>query len=420
MHICYVTGGLPYSPGETFITPEILELQRRGIALTVVPLHPSGPIVHEDARRLLPITVRQRVLSVRIFVEAALEALTHARRTSTALRRVVRSRNARILAKNLFVFPKGLWLGRLARRRGVSHIHAHWAGCSSTIALVASEVAGIPWSFTAHRWDIDENNLIEEKARTATFVRAIDERGGGELAANMGPHRGKLRVIHVGVCMPAPRDDHLPGRAAGPLRLIMAATFTEKKGHRYALEAMERVTRAGLDVVLDLAGTDGSILEETRQRAHALGLGERARFLGVVPHDEILRGFEERRWDAALLPSIVTAGGQKEGIPVSLMEAMVAGIPVITTDTGGIAELVTPGTGIIVPPKDPDALAEAIGTLSRDPALRQQLGRAASRRAREAFEIGGVADRLLAEMKLGERGAASGTRREPRLSSVAR
>src|SRR5437867_362840 len=138
MHLVYVTAGMPFTFDETYIIPEILELQKRGHRVTVIPIRPLRPIFHEDARALT--TIAQPVLSLPIIGNALAEIV---RAPSLVLRSallLVTSRNARVFVKNLAVFPKGLWLARVARRKGVDHFHAHFASTSATVALVASIV----------------------------------------------------------------------------------------------------------------------------------------------------------------------------------------------------------------------------------------------------------------------------------------
>lgn len=394
MRMIYVTAGLPFHWSETFIVSEILEMKRRGHEITVVPVRLRAKPMHEDAKALLPFTVAEHVVSPRVLAGAVLEFARAPRGVLRALLCLFGSRNLGILVKNLIVFAKGVWLARVARIARIEHIHSHWVSTTATVALVANEVSGIPWSFTAHRWDIAENNLIRRKAMTATFARAIDRPGGAELAARMGEHRKKLRVVHMGVPLvtAAPRWGRVEQREM--LRVVMAANLVEKKGHRYALEAIAKVSRRGVNVVLDCAG-EGPLSDEVAEYASRVGLEGRVRFLGVVDHDELVRGFQERRWDVALLPSVVTDTGEKEGIPVFLMEAMAAGLPVITTDTGGISELVGGGAGLLVPQRDGDAIAEALVTLAEDPELRKRFGEAGIRRVRKDFGIESVVSDLL-------------------------
>src|SRR5262249_50286198 len=125
-----------------------------------------------------------------------------------------------------------------------------------------------------------------------------------------------------------------------------------------------------------------------------LELPDRIHFLGQMSHDELLRGMAEGNWDIVVLPSIVTDSGEHEGTPVSLMEAMICGIPVISTETGGIAELLEGGAGILVNQKDAVALAQAIQRLVSDPALRTKLGKAGQQRVLESFTIQQTVDEL--------------------------
>ena len=322
MHLVYVTAAMPLSFDETFIVPEILEFQKRGHQVTVIPIRPLRPVFHADARALT--TIAQPVLSLSIVGKALAEIV---RAPTLALRSALllaTSRNIRVLLENLAVFPKGLWLARLARQQGVDHIHAYWAGTSATAGLVASLVSGIPWSFTAHNWDILENNLLYKKAQAAMFVRAIDARGGQELATYMGVHQHKVRVIHMGVAV-HPRSPEREGRPPGPLRVLLGARFDERKGHHDALEAVARLKAAGVDVSLDCAG-HGPLEATIKKYAGALDVLDRVRFSGWLDHQELLTQLGDRRWDVALLPSIETYE-DREGIPVFLIEAMAAGVP---------------------------------------------------------------------------------------------
>ena len=396
MHLVYVTAAMPLSFDETFIVLEILEFQKRGHQVTVIPIRPLRPVFHADARALT--TIAQPVLSLSIVGKALAEIV---RAPTLALRSALllaTSRNIRVLLKNLAVFPKGLWLARLARQQGVDHIHAYWAGTSATAGLVASLVSSIPWSFTAHNWDIPENNLLYKKAQAATFVRAIDARGEQELATYMGVHQHKVRVIHMGVAVhpPSPERD---GRLQGPLRVLLGARFDEQKGHCYALEAVARLKAAGVDVSLDCAG-HGPLEATIKKYAGALDVLDRVRFSGWLDHQELLTQLGDRRWDVALLPSIEICE-DREGIPVFLIEAMAAGVPVVATKTGGIPELLESGAGMLIPQRDASAIAEALAKLAADNDLRRQLADAGFRRVRDQFTIESTVSALLDEPLVG-------------------
>jgi glycosyltransferase involved in cell wall biosynthesis len=259
------------------------------------------------------------------------------------------------------------------------------------MALVASVVSGVPLSFTAHRWDISERNLLEQKAEKATFVRAIDVRGGQELAGIIGHHKHKLSVIHMGVAIPSSAERK--GRVPGPLRVLLGARLADVKGHRYALEAMAQLKAAGVEMSLECAG-EGPLRASLEKYATALDVRDRVQFLGVIDHQELLNRLREHQWDVVLLPSIVT-GEQREGIPVSLIEAMAAGVVVVGTNTGGIPELLESGAGLLVRQRDARAIADALSRLAADDELRLQLAEAGIRRVRSQFAIESTTSALL-------------------------
>jgi colanic acid/amylovoran biosynthesis glycosyltransferase len=388
-----VTARLPFGDGEPFIVPEVAQLVEYGCDVTIVPVRGGGAIVHSDARQLLGKTVCASLLSGGV-VRAALAELGRAPlRTGRTFFLLLGGGSLRNLAKNIAVFPKGLWLGRFARGLGVDHLHAHWASTSSTVALVAAEISGIPWSLTAHRWDIAENNLLRTKARRACFVRAISADGGEELSALVGDAGWTPWLLHMGVRLPPPRWPEQ--RGSGPLRVLTAARFVEKKGHVFLLEAVRLLKEAGVPVRVELAG-DGPLDAKLRKQVADLGLAAEVVFLGRVSHETLLDQMRGGSWDATALASVVTGDGQLEGIPVSLIEALACGLPAVATEVGGIPELLRDGAGLLVAPADPEALAGALAKLAEDRALARALAERGRRRVEDDFSVERVAGALLA------------------------
>jgi colanic acid/amylovoran biosynthesis glycosyltransferase len=175
--------------------------------------------------------------------------------------------------------------------------------------------------------------------------------------------------------------------------VVMVADFVEVKGHRYLLEALQVLAARGQVVHVDLAG-DGPLRAELEHRIEGARLSGVVTILGTVPHTVLLDDLKSHRWDAVVLPSIVTASDE-EGIPVSLMEAMGAGLPVISTRTGAVSELLDDGAGLLVDGGDPVGLAVALEALARDPGLRERLAEEGHRRVLESFNIRIVASDLV-------------------------
>jgi glycosyltransferase involved in cell wall biosynthesis len=268
------------------------------------------------------------------------------------------------------------------------------------MAMIAGEVSGVPWSLTAHRGDIAENNLLALKTAKAAFVRFISA-SGAEMAATVAPGlpRGKGAVIHVGVAMDA--AGHVAPKADRPPILLCPANLVPVKGHKHLIRAMAILKGRGVSCSLRFAG-EGELREELAALTRELACTECVRFLGHVRHETILQWYANRDVDAVVLPSVDLGNNLHEGIPVSLMEAMAHGIPVVATSTGGIPELLGGGAGLIVPPQDPAALADAIERLAENPALQEELGQAGRVRIEEEFNVQSAVAQLLDAMAKSE------------------
>jgi colanic acid/amylovoran biosynthesis glycosyltransferase len=391
MKIVYVTSTLPHGTGEPFVIAEIAELRRRGHDVLLVPMNPRGGMVHDDAETLRQMSVSRAVFSVGVIAAAAATAARMPVQTLRAASVILGSRSAVILAKNVAALPKGLWLACVAKRWGADHIHAHWAGCTSTMALIAAQLTSIPWSVTTHRWDIGENNLLRIKARAARFVRAINQNGADALKKVVADSSFEPVIIHMGV--PLPEDPGEPPIIVGRQRGLMAASLVEVKGHIYLLQAIANLKNRGVPVCIDLVGS-GPLRPALERMTRELGISDCVRFLGQLSHGKLLERIHGGEWSFVVLSSIVTKDGDHEGTPVILMEAMSFGVPVIATSTGGIPELVRDGAGLLVPQKDPESLANAIQRLISEADLTQNLSCAGRRRVEESFSITTVVDAL--------------------------
>ena len=343
MRLVYVTVSMPFGSGEAFFIDEVKELLRQGHQLLIVQRSPERELVNRDAEGLENISLRRPLLSPGILAGAALVFLTHPLATFRALMLVAGSNGLLPLLKNLVVFPKALWLGRLATQWKAEHIHAQWGLTTATMAMVAGRIFHIPWSCTIHRGDIIDNNLLELKARDAQFMRVISE-DGISLAADIcgRPLEGNVVMLHLGVNLPALQPGQRPLHS--PPALLCPAQLIERKGQQYLIEALGILRQRGKTVRLQIAG-EGQMRKFLESLAARLGLQDAVEFMGQVQHAGLLQLYQACNIDMVVLPTL------HEGIPVCLMEAMAYGVPVISTATGGIPELLRDGAGIIVPPR---------------------------------------------------------------------
>ena len=399
MRIVYVTSSLPHGKKEAFIIPEIEELKRQGHEIIIVPTYPRGRVLHGDAKALMGHVISEPLLTGGIAKAAVRQFVGDPVEASKVVSCLFRSRSRGIFLRNLAVYPKGLWLAELAHGWRADHIHAHWATVPATMALVAAEVSKLPWSITAHRFDIVENNLLATKAKKACFIRAINRRGAREIAERVSSETAPS-IIHMGVAIPPAKlmeRRHDPGRVP---RVVVPANLLEVKGHTYLFEAVRLLKDRGVEVHVDLAG-DGPLRKELMGKVEKLELRDRVAFLGLLPHEKLLGSMQTGTWDLLVLPSIVSDSGEKEGIPVTIIEAMSYRVPVVSTLTGGIPEAFEGVEGsLLVPPRDPAALAEAIARLIGDLDLRERLVESARRRVEDSFAIEQVAAELATRFEM--------------------
>ena len=165
----------------------------------------------------------------------------------------------------------------------------------------------------------------------------------------------------------------------------MVGRFTEKKGHRYALQAFKRVIDSGSRAHLTFVGS-GEEEPWCRNYVAQHGLGEHVVFAGVLSQEETAR--EVAHSDIALVPSVVARDHDREGSPTVAKEASACGVPVIATWHAGLPEIVEDGeTGFLLQERDISGLADRMRKLIDNADLRDRFGRAARRKMESAFDL---------------------------------
>jgi len=399
--IAYITAQAPWGRGETFIIDEMLALREAGVELLIIPRNPTKEVFHQEAQTLLENTVWLPVISPKMIGVLLISLLTKPRLWKIMGAIFRHSRTWHILAKNLAVVPKGVYIASLLEKRSIEHIHAHWGSTTATMAWVASCLSNIYWSFTLHRWDITENNLLREKVESAKFVRCISEHGKNELLEIIGKnYGGELKVIHMGVEVPTniPKYEEKKSNLR-KFTMVTPANLLEVKGHKYLIEACSVLINRGVKNFQCIFYGEGPLRTELEALIEEKGLNNYIKMPGAIPHEKLMMEYKNREVDVVILPSITTDKGEHEGIPIALMEAMAYGIPVISTNTGGIPELLSAGAGIMVEEKNSRQLADAIQNLIKDAGLARKISQAGYERVKEHFNIYKNVVRLLELIK---------------------
>jgi glycosyltransferase involved in cell wall biosynthesis len=310
----------------------------------------------------------------------------------------------------LFYFAEAVLLADELRRRRIDHVHAHFVNVASAVAMLATALRGpgATWSFTMHgplEFDDVRLHAIPDKVRRARFVACISDYCRAQLMRQVEPeYWERLHVVRCGVeparygdssaghpdgvltartaSVPSETGLRPPGSADSGFHIVSVGRLAPMKGFSVLLEALAELDDARLTLVGD--GPERAALEATARR---LGLDGRVRFTGALGADAV--GALLREADVFCLPSFA------EGVPVVLMEAMAARVPVVSTGVMGIPELVADGqTGRLVAPGRPGPLAAALRELAADPAERARMGA----RGRAAIEAGFDVDRSAAEL----------------------
>jgi colanic acid/amylovoran biosynthesis glycosyltransferase len=279
-------------------------------------------------------------------------------------------------------------LSRFASAHGVNHVHVHSCANAAHLAALARLMGGPTYSLTLHGDLVAYGTDHRSKVRDASFVAAVTRPLQEQLRTQVMLPAGKTPLLWMGVETSRFVDSGLRQTVEGQLTVLTVARLNVTKGHVYALEAVRRVLDRGIDVRYLIAG-EGPERERIEVEIRRLALGEHVELLGTRSEDEVLALL--RRADVFVLPSF----SYGEAAPVSVMEAMSCGLPVICSIIGGTAEMIDDGVnGFLVAQKDVDAIADRIERLGRDGGLRVRIGREARARAEQTFDAGILAQRF--------------------------
>lgn len=372
MSVGYVMTHYPRN-AQTFIAGEVEGVRRAGVE--VVPFAMNRP----DAAELAMAGAREKAAETTYLKEGAVgAALALSVRHPFAMAGLVATAlksgggSPKRMARRLAHLAQAARLARAGK--GLRHLHAHFGLAPATIAWFASRMlswdgAAVGFSFTIHGFhdfaDPAETRL-DLKAPVAAAVVCVSDFTRGQLFLHAAPDTWpRAHVVRCGIDLDAWA---FAPRARDGMPTIMAlGRLSPEKGFTVLIEAMARVP-ARLVLVGD--GPDRGAIEAAIARHR---LGDRVTLAGELPPDGVRAKLREA--DIFCLPSF------SEGLPVSIMEAMAAGVPVVTTWIAGIPELAENNvTALTVPPARADALADALGRLVEQPELGTRLAKAARER----------------------------------------
>ncbi len=386
--IAYLAPEIP-ALSATFVYHEILALREKGFDVLPFSVHPpASPATEECARALAAETTLLYPLGTASFLAAAVACkLRHPLRyVATAVMLLGDMATlgffSRAAAGLLYRFLAAARLARILEAHGCRHLHVHFAHVPTDIAMYAARLAGITFSFTSHANDLFERGwLLKEKVDRAAWAMTISEYNRRFLVSQ-GADRAKIAIVRCGV--DGGRFDRRRGEVPeSPPVIGSLGRLVEKKGFDTLIAAAGILARSGKVFLVEIAG-DGPLKAALLKQAEQEGVGGLISFLGPVANDAVPVWLA--RLNQFVLPCRIDSNGDMDGIPVALMEAMAAAVPVISTTVSAIPELVEHEvSGLIVAPADPRALSMAMAKLLDSSELRSRCSEGGMRKVAEEF-----------------------------------
>lgn len=385
---------------ETFVLGQITGLMDMGHEVTVFATGPRpDPIVHPDVERygLLRRTRYQAMPRAR--VRRVLRAAWLLLRLRRTVRPLLRALDVRRYGRDAASLGLLYWAAALVDEGPFDIIHCHF-GPYGQIAAKLRDAGAVEGRVVTTFHGVDLSAYLQRDPDYYRFLFATGDlflpisRVWQRKLEELGCDPDRIAVHHMGV--DAGRYTLRPRHRAPdqPLRLLTIGRLVEKKGVEYGLRAVAEVARHGVPVIYTIVG-DGPLRSSLERLTDELGITLVTEFHGWTDQAGIAEALD--RSDILLAPSVTAAGGDQEGIPVTLMEALATGMPVISTLHSGIPELIEHKvSGRLVPERDADALAEAILRLVRDRHDWTRMGRAGREKVLAEFDAAKL-NRKLAE-----------------------
>jgi glycosyltransferase involved in cell wall biosynthesis len=374
LRLAYVTPAFPWV-SHVFEQNEIIGLQEAGCDVVLLSClkPPSTAPDHPFARQLQNIVHYATLPAIArgvawCLVSRPLRTLrTAASAVWAALRQPARA------APHLGVWALAVGFAPTVARRHAEWLHADFAQGSATVAWYLHRLLDVPFSFKGHAYDIyssaahvrEHAAFFDRKVGDAALVFAVSEFGLTQLRALTRSNLAeKARVHRIGVRLDA--LPLLPPAATERPHFVALGRLVEKKGFDRLIRALAVLRDRGRLATCSIHG-DGPLREPLARLIAELNLQDVVTLPGGYEHDAIVDVL--RPASALVVPSVVAADGDMDGVPTVIYEAMALGRPVVASALSGVPEVIRDGaTGWLTPPDDPQALAETLQTVSETPA----------------------------------------------------
>jgi len=367
--------------GQTFCYREVAELARQGIAPPIFSIRKPKDEPPQD------------------WDEHIVESVHYLPEEEHLLRGIQRASKKGDLTKEIIValdewgrrtdflrLYQAVYVGLRLQKIGIRHVHAHFAGMAARTAFWIGKFFPVTFSFTAHANDIfaprDFQIGLDKLVDAARLIVTETDYAERFLRERFSDSANRIHRIYNGLDLtPFKRADF----SSTPPLIVAVGRLIAKKGFLDLLRACRLLMERGKSFRCEIIG-EGPLEQELREQIAQLDLEDYVELPGAKPQHEIREHLAAA--SAFVLPSVVDPDGGMDNLPTVIMEAMAAGLPVVSTSIGGIPEMVIQNeTGFLVPPDDVAALAGAIERLLDDISLARRFGEGGFQRAGESFSI---------------------------------
>ena len=388
LRVAYILHRFPYLT-ETFIMREVYWLRQQGVDVEIYSLlSPQHAVVHEQAEELLEVTHYSPFMSWEIVVAQLFFLFRSPLRYLKAFYNLLRQtiREPRVLIRSLVLFPKSVLYARLIQAKQFDHIHSHFVWIDGIAAGVVSDLIGTTFSIHPHAFGLFSRHQksVKRELEHATQIVTISNFHRKYINDLCPQLKNQVEVVYCAL-----ETDRLQpldrGFKAGPFKILSVGRMIEKKGFEYLIESCQQLRQKGFEINCTIVG-GGTLKNQLNSLIQQRGLEDCVFLAGSMSQKQVLEHY--RQADVFALPCVVASDGDRDGIPVVLMEAMAFEIPVVTTPITGIPDLVQDQhNGLMVKERDTQSLTTAIETLIGDEALRERLGRNGRQTILATFDI---------------------------------
>ena len=381
-HLAYVFERFP-SFTQTFCVREVLELERLGLRPLIFSIHDTrAENIRHFPSELLD---RVQVLPPADQLVDEIKQRKSADEFPQGIVLTLRHWGERPDKQRIY---EAAWIGAEMQRYGVRHAHTHFAGIGARTCWWMRQFFGHSFTFTGHANDIfraqDQNHAVTLKQliHDAATVVTVSDYSVNRLTQRAPSAKRKIHRVYNGLDL-QPFQSAVAKKKSNPPLILSVGRLIEKKGFDDLIRAARNLRSRNRDFRCGIVG-DGPLETDLRQLIAETETEDAVALLGPKSQEEIIQLLGKSTLFA--LPCVTEKDGGMDNLPTVIMEAMAAGVPCISTELAGVPEMVIHGsTGLVVPERQPERIADAIDSLLSDPGLRESMGSKAIAVANERF-----------------------------------